>query len=253
MSDKPGGIMLEIKNCTKRFGNLIAVNNLSFKVEKGEIIGLLGPNGAGKTTTIKMMVGLLRPDNGNILIGGHDISSDPAGAKRLLAYIPEKPYIYERLTAWEYLRFIQGLYSMEDTKFNENATRYLKIFGLYEWKNELISNFSMGMKQRLVLTSVFMREPEFIILDEPHNGLDPKGIRLLKDILFELKKSNRAILLSTHIIAIAEETCDRVAIMDKGNIIAEGTARDLRRYASSDDRTLEDIFIRLTTHYEVNL
>ncbi len=243
--------MLEIRNCIKKFGNLIAVNNLSFKVEKGEIAGLLGPNGAGKTTTIKMMVGLLKPDEGNILIGGHDISLDPEGAKKLLAYIPEKPYLYERLTAWEYLRFIQGLYRMEDSRFNENAVKYLKLFGLYEWRDELIRNFSMGMKQRLILASVFMREPELIILDEPHNGLDPKGIRLLKEILFDLKRSNSAILLSTHIIAIAEEICDRIAIMDKGNIIAEGSAQELRRYASSDDKTLEDVFIRLTTHYEV--
>jgi ABC-2 type transport system ATP-binding protein len=242
--------MLEIMNCTKRYGDLIAVNNLSFKVERGEIAGLLGPNGAGKTTTIKMIVGLLRPDEGRILINGYEISSDPANAKRLLAYVPEKPYLYERLTAWEYLRFIQGLYSMDNSRFETNATEYLKLFGLYEWRNELIGNFSMGMKQRLVLTSILMREPELIILDEPHNGLDPKGLRLLKEILYDLRRSGRAILLSTHIIAIAEETCDKIAIMDRGSIIAQGTPEDLRHYASSSDKTLEDIFIRLTTHYE---
>jgi ABC-2 type transport system ATP-binding protein len=242
--------MLEIMNCTKRYGDLIAVNNLSFKVERGEIAGLLGPNGAGKTTTIKMIVGLLRPDEGRILINGYEISSDPANAKRLLAYVPEKPYLYERLTAWEYLRFIQGLYSMDNSRFETNATEYLKLFGLYEWRNELIGNFSMGMKQRLVLTSILMREPELIILDEPHNGLDPKGLRLLKEILYDLRRSGRAILLSTHIIAIAEETCNKIAIMDRGSIIAQGTPEDLRHYASSSDKTLEDIFIRLTTHYE---
>ncbi len=242
--------MLEIMNCTKRYGDLIAVNNLSFKVERGEIAGLLGPNGAGKTTTIKMIVGLLRPDEGRILINGYEISSDPANAKRLLAYVPEKPYLYERLTAWEYLRFIQGLYSLDNSRFETNATEYLKLFGLYEWRDELIGNFSMGMKQRLVLTSILMREPELIILDEPHNGLDPKGLRLLKEILYNLRRSGRAILLSTHIIAIAEETCDKIAIMDRGSIIAHGTPEDLRHYASSSDKTLEDIFIRLTTHYE---
>ncbi len=242
--------MLEIINCTKRYGDLIAVNNLSFKVERGEIAGLLGPNGAGKTTTIKMIVGLLRPDDGRVLINGYEISSDPANAKRLLAYVPEKPYLYERLTAWEYLRFIQGLYSIDNSRFEANSTEYLKLFGLYEWRNELIGNFSMGMKQRLVLTSILIREPELIILDEPHNGLDPKGLRLLKEILYDLRRSGRAILLSTHIIAIAEETCDKIAIMDRGSIIAQGTREDLRHYASSSDKTLEDIFIRLTTHYE---
>lgn len=242
--------MLKIINCTKRFGDLVAVNNLSLTIPGGKITGLLGPNGAGKTTTIKMAVGLLKPHSGKILIKDHDISSDPFTAKGLLAYLPEKPYLYERLTAWEYLMFIKGIYGMDEEIFRINATAYLQEFGLYEWKDELIENFSMGMKQRLALTSVFMRNPDLIILDEPHNGLDPNGIRLLKKLLFRLKDSGKAIILSTHIIAIAEEICDRIAIMNKGTVIAEGSREDLRHYARSDDKTLEDVFIRLTAHYE---
>lgn len=242
--------MLRIVNCTKRFGNLIAVNNLSLSIPQGQIAGLLGPNGAGKTTTIKMSVGLLKPDTGHILIGGYDIAREPSLAKKLIGYVPEKSYLYERLTAWEYLRFIQGIYSIDDRRFKTNVEKYLNVFGLYEWKDELIENFSMGMKQRLVLTSVFMRDPELLILDEPHNGLDPRGIRLLKELLFDLKKAGKTIILSTHIIAIAEEICDRIAIINKGSVIAEGTAMDLRHYASSDDRNLEDVFLRLTAHYE---
>lgn len=242
--------MIEIQNCTKKYGELVAVNNLSLKVGKSEIFGLLGPNGAGKSTTIKMMVGLLKPDAGMIKISGYDIAQDPVNAKKILAYIPEKSYIYEKLTAWEYLTFISGLYNLDEDVFRKNAEEYLNIFGLYEWKDEITGNFSLGMKQRLVLTSSFMRNPEVLILDEPHNGLDPKGVRILKDILFRLKNEGMTILLSTHIIAIAEQICSSIAIINKGSIAAQGTNEDIRHYAKSSDKTLEDIFLRLTSDYE---
>lgn len=244
--------MIEIQDCTKRYGELIAVNNLSLSVKKSEIFGLLGPNGAGKTTAIKMMVGLIKPDSGSIKISSYDISKDPINAKRILAYIPEKGYMYEKLTAWEYLTFISGLYNLEEDIFRKNATEYLDIFGLTEWREELISSFSMGMKQRLLLTSAFMRNPEVIILDEPHNGLDPKGVRLLKDILFRLRNEGKTIILSTHIIAIAEQICDEIAIINKGSVVAQGSNEDLRHYAKSSDKDLEDIFLRLTSDYETS-
>jgi ABC-2 type transport system ATP-binding protein len=242
--------VIEIQDCTKRYGELVAVNDLSFTVKESEIFGLLGPNGAGKSTTIKMMVGLLRPDSGWIKIGGYDIGMDPLNAKRVIGYVPEKAFIYEKLTAWEYLTFVSGLYSIEEGVFIKNASEYLEIFGLSEWKDELISSFSMGMKQRLVLTSIFMRNPKVIILDEPHNGLDPKGVRILKEILFKLRNAGTAIILSTHIIAIAEQICDRVAIINRGLVVAQGAKEDLRRYAMSSDKNLEDIFLRLTSHYD---
>jgi ABC-2 type transport system ATP-binding protein len=242
--------MIDIKDCTKRYGELTAVNNLSLHVGESEIYGLLGPNGAGKSTTIKMMVGLIKPDAGIIRIGGYDISHDPVNAKMTLAYIPEKSSIFDRLTAWEYLRFIGGLYNLDNDIFRKNAEEYLKIFELYNWRDGLISNFSHGMKQRLVLASAFMRRPKVLILDEPHNGLDPKGIKLLKDILFRSRNEGMTILLSTHIIAIAEEICDSIAILNKGSIAAQGSRDDLKYYAKSEDKTLEDIFLRLTSHYE---
>ncbi len=242
--------MIEMQGCTKKYGELIAVNNLTLKVGGAEIFGLLGPNGAGKSTAIKMMVGLINPDSGAIKIGGYDITQDPVNAKRILAYIPEKSYIYDKLTAWEYLTFISGLYNLDKATFRNNAAEHLKIFGLYEWKDEIIGNFSMGMKQRLLLTSSFMRTPRVLILDEPHNGLDPKGVRILKDILFKLKNEGMTILLSTHIIAIAEQICDKIAIINKGAIAAQGTNEDLKHYAKSSDKTLEDIFLRLTSDYE---
>jgi ABC-2 type transport system ATP-binding protein len=242
--------VIEIQGCTKRFGELLAVNDLRLTVEKSEIYGLLGPNGAGKSTAIKMMVGLMKPDSGSIKIGSYDMSQDPLNAKRIMAYIPEKGYLFEKLTAWEYLTFISGLYHMVEDTFRKNAEEYLKIFRLAEWKDEIIGNFSMGMKQRLLLTSAFMRNPQVIILDEPHNGLDPKGVRILKDILFSSRNNGATVLLSTHIIAIAEQICDKIAIINKGSIAAQGTNEDLRHYAKSSDKNLEDIFLRLTSDYE---
>jgi ABC-2 type transport system ATP-binding protein len=242
--------MIEMNNCSKRYGELIAVNNLSLTVKNSEIFGLLGPNGAGKSTTIKMLVGLIRPDAGVIKLGGYDMSQDPVSAKQVLAYVPEKGYIFEKLTAWEYLAFIAGIYHINQDIFQQNAKEYVDILGLSEWKNELIGNFSMGMKQRLLLSSAFMRNPKVLILDEPHNGLDPKGVRLLKDILFKLRNEGTTIILSTHIIAIAEQICDKIAIINKGMVVAQGTNEDLRHYAKSSDRTLEDIFLRLTSDYE---
>ncbi|MEW6587506.1 MAG: ABC transporter ATP-binding protein [Nitrospirota bacterium] len=242
--------MIAIENCTKKYGAVPAVDRLSLAVEASEIFGLLGPNGAGKSTAIKMMVGLLRPDSGRVTIGGYDISSDPISAKRIMAYVPEKGYIYEKLTAWEYLTFIGGLYSLEEVDFRESAFQYLEFFGLRQWKDDLISSFSMGMKQKLLLTAAFMRKPKVIILDEPHNGLDPKGVRLLKEILFRLRSEGTAIILSTHIIAIAEQICNRIAIMNRGSVIALGTNEDLRNYAKSSDKDLEDIFLRLTSDYD---
>jgi ABC-2 type transport system ATP-binding protein len=242
--------MIEIKDCSKRYGEFIAVNNLTLTVENSEIFGLLGPNGAGKSTTIKMLVGLIRPDAGVIKIGGYDMSQDPLSAKQVLAYVPEKGYIFEKLTAWEYLTFIAGLYHINQDIFQQNAKEYLDILGLSEWKNELIVNFSMGMKQRLLLSSAFMRNPKVLILDEPHNGLDPKGVRLLKDILFKLRDEGTTIILSTHIIAIAEQICDKIAIINRGVVVAQGANEDLKHYAQSSDKTLEDIFLRLTSDYE---
>jgi ABC-2 type transport system ATP-binding protein len=243
--------MIEIRDCTKRYGELVAVHDLSLSVGESDIFGLLGPNGAGKSTTIKMMVGLLRPDSGTIKIGGYDMIRDPLNAKGVMAYVPEKGFVYERLTAWEYLRFISGLYRLDEDSFQRNASEYVGVLGLSEWRDEAIGNFSMGMKQRLLLTSAFMRNPKVIILDEPHNGLDPKGVRLLKDILFRLRNEGASIILSTHIIAIAEQICDGIAIINKGSVIAQGSKDDIRHYASSGDKNLEDIFLRLTADYEI--
>ncbi len=238
--------MILVNNVVKRYDEHIAVNNISLEVRPGEIFGFLGPNGAGKTSTIKMIMGLMKPTSGRITIHGHDIQKDPISAKKVMGYIPDRPILYEKLTAWEYMKFIAGIYGIDDKNLRERGGKYLEIFGLIEWSNELIENFSHGMKQRLNLSAVFMRDPKVLILDEPLTGLDPRGARLFKEILLTSRNNGMCIFMSTHILEIAEQMCDRMAIIHEGNIISAGTSGDLRRQAHAPDKGLEQVFLRLT-------
>lgn len=238
--------MIVLDSVVKRYGEHIAVNNISLKVEAGEIFGFLGPNGAGKTSTIKMIMGLMKPTSGTITIDGHDIQKDPISAKKVLGYIPDRPILYEKLTAWEYMKFVAGIYGINDKDLHESGVKYLGIFGLTEWSNELVENFSHGMKQRLNLSAVFMRNPKVLILDEPLIGLDPRGARLFKEILHTSRNNGMCIFMSTHILEIAEQMCDRMAIIHKGNIISTGTSEDLRKQAHTPESGLEQVFLRLT-------
>jgi len=238
--------MIVLNNVVKRYDEYIAVNNISLEVRPGEIFGFLGPNGAGKTSTIKMIMGLMKPTSGRITIHGHDIQKDPISAKKVMGYIPDRPILYEKLTAWEYMKFIAGIYGIDDKNLRERGGKYLDIFSLTEWSNELIENFSHGMKQRLNLSAVFMRDPKVLILDEPLTGLDPRGARLFKEILLASRNNGMCIFMSTHILEIAEQMCDRMAIIHEGNIISAGTSGDLRRQAHTPDKGLEQVFLRLT-------
>ncbi len=237
--------MIVIDHIIKRYGEHIAVNDVSLKVQAGEIFGFLGPNGAGKTSTIKMMMGLMKPTSGAISIGGHDIQKDPISAKKIMGYIPDRPILYEKLTAWEYMKFIAGLYDIDKKDLQEKGKKFLEIFALGDWINELVENFSHGMKQRLNLSAVFMRNPKVLILDEPLIGLDPRGARLLKEILHASRNNGMCIFMSTHILEIAEQMCDRMAIIHKGNVISSGTAGELRSQAHSEG-DLEQVFLHLT-------
>ena len=238
--------MIILDSVVKRYGEHIVVNNVSLKVEAGEIFGFLGPNGAGKTSTIKMIMGLMKPTSGTITIDGHDIQKDPISAKKVLGYIPDRPILYEKLTAWEYMKFVAGIYGVNDKDLRESGVKYLGIFGLTEWSDELVENFSHGMKQRLNLSAVFMRNPKVLILDEPLIGLDPRGARLFKEILHTSRNNGMCIFMSTHILEIAEQMCDRMAIIHKGNIISTGTSEDLRKQAHTPESGLEQVFLRLT-------
>lgn len=236
---------LTVDGLVKEFGNYRAVNEVSFSVGRGEIFGFLGPNGAGKTTTIKMLAGLLKPDAGRIRIGGHDMASDPVACKRRTAYIPDRPYLYEKLTGDEFLRFMASLYELDSAEY-ERAGRYLRLFDLDEWQHHLIESYSHGMRQKLIMTAAFMLEAPLVIVDEPMVGLDPKSARIVKELFKNHARRGNSVFLSTHSLEIAEELCDRIAIILKGQLRTLGTLESLRREARLTDSDLEDVFLELT-------
>lgn len=244
--------MIDIDHLVKHYGEYVAVHEVSLKIKAGEIFGFLGPNGAGKTSTIKMIMGLMRPTSGTITIDGYDIQKDPIPAKKVMGYVPDRPFLYGKLTAWEYMKFIAGIYGIDDRELRERGKKYLEIFELSEWSNELVENFSHGMKQRLNLSAVFMRNPKVLILDEPLIGLDPRGARLLKEILNTSRNNGMCIFMSTHILEIAEQMCDRMAIIHKGSVISTGTSDDLRLQAHAPESGLEQVFLRLTGGEDVD-
>ena len=238
------GPMIEAERLTKVFGKTTAVEDVSLKVEAGEIFGFLGPNGAGKTTTIKMLVGLLRPTLGKARIGGFDIERQPIAAKTLLGYVPDQPYLPEKMTASEFLRFIADLYQLDRNSAHRRGEELLRLFGLMERQNDLIGGYSHGMRQKTVLAGALLHNPKALFLDEPTIGLDPRSARLIKDILREMASRGASVFMSTHILEIAERMCDRIAIISGGRVIATGTMEDLR--AGHTGESLEDIFLELT-------
>ena len=236
--------MIKLINLTKLYGKLTAVNGINLEVTRGEVFGFLGPNGAGKTTTIKMMAGLLQPTSGSVSIGGYDVQEESLKAKFITGFIPDRPFLYEKLTAREFMHFIAKLYDMGDGK--KRISELLDLFGLNEWADELVENFSHGMKQRLVMASALLHKPQVLVVDEPMVGLDPRGARLVKDIFKDLASQGVTVFMSTHTLEIVEKMCTRVAIINKGEIIAEGSVEDLGRMARMPNSHLEQIFLRLT-------
>ena len=245
--------MIAVENLVKRYGGFTAVDGISLDVKSGEIHGFLGPNGAGKTTTIKMIAGLLKPSSGRILVNGHDVVQSPEAAKSSLGFIPDRPFIYEKLTAGEFLRFHAGLFGMSDNGLpaakGGTAERILEMLDLFElgrWQNELVESFSHGMKQRLVMCAAFLHRPRAVVVDEPMVGLDPRGARLIKDVFRRMSERGVAILMSTHTLEVAQEMCDRISIILKGKIIANGTVDDLRKLSGEADAQLTPVFLKLT-------
>jgi ABC-2 type transport system ATP-binding protein len=238
--------MIAIQDLVKEFGPFRAVDGVSLDVTPGQIHGFLGPNGAGKTTTIRMVAGLLKPTSGRIVVNGHDLATEPEAAKASLGFIPDRPFIYEKLTAGEFLRFHAGLYGINSSNAGRRAHEMLELFELVRWEHELVESFSLGMKQRLVMGAAFLHRPKAILVDEPMVGLDPRGARLIKDVFHRMSRGGVAILMSTHTLEVAEEMCDHVSIIVKGRIIAHGTVAQLREMAGSRDEQLTPIFLRLT-------
>lgn len=244
-------IAIDIAQLSKQFGSYKAVNDISLTVKKGEIFGFLGPNGAGKTTTIKMLAGLLKPDQGSIFINGHNLATDPSQCKQDTGYIPDRPYMYEKLTGIEFLQFISSLYSYPQDKIELTAADLLKLFDLTDWQHHLIESYSHGMRQKLIMTAAFMLEPPVIIVDEPMVGLDPKSARIVKELFKNHARQSGSIFLSTHSLEIAEELCDRIAIIQHGKIRTIGNITSLRQEAHLEKSGLEDIFLELTGAHEL--
>jgi ABC-2 type transport system ATP-binding protein len=238
--------MIAVENLVKRFGAFTAVDGVSITVAPGQIHGFLGPNGAGKTTSIRMIAGLLRPDAGRILVNGHDLAREPEAAKAALGFIPDRPFIYDKLTAGEFLRFHGGLYGMDGGDTEARITEMLEIFELGRWQHELVESFSHGMKQRLVMSAAFLHRPKAVLVDEPMVGLDPRGARLIKDIFRLMASRGVAILMSTHTLEVAQEMCDLISIILKGKIIAHGTVAEVRAMAGTPDEELTPVFLKLT-------
>jgi ABC-2 type transport system ATP-binding protein len=237
--------MIRLTGLTKHYGSFVAVDGLDLHVPQGELFGFLGPNGAGKTTTLRMIAGILKPTAGRVEIGGVDLSVDPIVAKAKLGFIPDRPFIYEKLTGGEFLRFVAGLYDQHGPEVEHRARELLALFDLEEWRDELVESYSHGMRQKLIVSSAFVHRPDVIVVDEPHVGLDPKSIKILRDLFREYSRRGHTIMMSTHTLETAESLCDRIGIIVNGKIAACGTMDELRVQAKQGGG-LEAIFLKFT-------
>jgi ABC-2 type transport system ATP-binding protein len=243
--------MIKLDKLTKRYGNMLAVDGLTLEIPGGEIFGFLGPNGAGKTTTIKMLGGILKPTSGSVTICGISMADDPEQAKRNIGFIPDRPYLYEKLTGMEFLRFTADLYDVQSDDFLATAENHLRIFALLDWSGELIESYSHGMKQRLIMAAALMHKPGVIIVDEPMVGLDPAAIKLVKDLFRQLADTGVAIFMSTHTLKVAEEVCHRIGIIQNGHLLTTGSAGQIKESVHLINADLEDAFIKLTSGTDV--
>jgi ABC-2 type transport system ATP-binding protein len=237
--------LIESQHLSKHYGDKVAVNDVSFEVYAGEVFGFLGPNGAGKTTTIKMIVGLLQPTSGTIKVAGYDVTRHPLQAKAASGFVPDTPNLYPKLSGRELLRFVGDLYEMDRQQVERRIEELLKIFRLEEARDDTIDSYSHGMQQKTALAAALMHDPKVLVLDEPTAGLDPRSARLIKDMLRQMAERGSAVFLSTHILEIAERMCDRIGIINEGELIAVGTMQELRSLGKGET-SLEDIFLSLT-------
>ena len=238
--------MIELTALTKRYGSFTAVDAIDLVVPKGQLFGFLGPNGAGKTTTLRMIAGILRPSSGTVHIAGVDVAREPMVAKSILGYIPDRPFIYDKLTGAEFLRFVAGLYSQSGKAIEHRGRELLALFDLDEWRDELVESYSHGMRQKLIISSAFIHKPDVIVVDEPMVGLDPKAARILKDLFTEYTRRGHTIMMSTHTLEVAEAMCDRIGIIQSDTIRALGSMDELQASSTSGSDGLEQIFLKLT-------
>lgn len=239
-------IAIRVESVNKSFGSTNAVRNLNLAVEEGEVRGLLGPNGSGKSTTMKIIMGILKSDSGRVSLCDVDVGERTLDAKKMIGYVPEAPHLYDYLTAAEYLDFVGVAYGIEPAIRKQRAEELLQALQMGEHVNEVMSGFSQGMKQKIAITAALLHRPRILVLDEPLNGLDPRSARIVKEILHRLADEGVAILFSTHVLEIAEAICQRVTIMDRGSVFAEGSVQELRSKAGLPGSSLEEVFLKLT-------
>jgi ABC-2 type transport system ATP-binding protein len=243
--------MIRLEGLTKHYGSFVALDHIALHVPRGVLYGCLGPNGAGKTTMLRMIAGILRPTDGRVLIGGDDVQVNPLAAKRRLGFIPDRPFVYDKLTGAEFLRFVAGLYGQQGETVERRVAELLEVFELSSWKDELIEAYSHGMRQKLIISSALIHRPECIVVDEPMVGLDPKGARLLKDLFRQFVERGGTVLMSTHTLEVAEAMCDQIGILQHGRIVAHGTMAEIRRQHAAGDASLEELFLKLTGGHAV--
>ena len=238
--------MIRLTKLTKRYGKFTAVDGIDLEIRKGELFGFLGPNGAGKTTTMRMIAGILQPTSGTIEIAGDNLAADPLKAKQRLGFIPDRPYVYDKLTGAEFLRFVAALYGQDGDAVERRMEELLDLFELLPWKDELVESYSHGMRQKLIISSALLHRPEVIVVDEPMVGLDPKGQRFLKELFRAFVDRGGTVLMSTHTLDTVEEMCDRIGIIVGGKILACGTMAEVRQQTAGGDARLEELFLKLT-------
>lgn len=238
--------MIEIKNAVKKFGSFVAVNNVSLTVADGEFFGFLGPNGAGKTTTIKMIVGLFTPTSGTIRVNGYDIVQQPMEAKSTLGYIPDQPFLYDKLTGREFFYFIAGLFRVPRKITTERIEELIDHFEIGSWVDRRTEDYSQGMRQRLTIAAALLHRPRAIVIDEPMVGLDPRSAKIVRETLRAEAQKGTSVFMSTHSLSIAEELCDRIGIIHNGRLIFDGTREEMLRGNGSEKKSLEEVFLQLT-------
>jgi len=237
---------VKLKGVAKRYSDIVAVDYIDLDVKRGEIFGLLGPNGSGKSTTLKIILGLVKPDSGSVNVLGINVEEDPVAVKRQVGYVPESPRLYEFLTGIEYLDFVGDVYGMNAAEKKERINEYLEALELEGREGDMISGYSQGMKQKIILSSAFIHKPKLLLLDEPLSSLDPRSARIIKDLLHELASQGVTTIMSTHVLEIAQAMCNRIAIMYEGRLLALGNMEELRQKARLPGSDLEDIFLKLT-------
>lgn len=238
--------IIKFQNIHKQYGDFTAIKEINLEVAKGELFGFLGPNGAGKTTMIRMLTGIIRPTSGNIKIGDYDLYKEPQKSRAMIGYVPDRPYLYEKLSPIEYFDFMGGLYNLDKSRVKEISEKMLKQFDLWDKRNELIESFSHGMKQKTAMIAAILHDPDILVVDEPTVGLDPKSIKLVKEYFKQITSEGKTLFLTTHTLSVAEDLCQRIAIINHGEIIALGGLQDLQNQAQMPGNNLENVFLKLT-------